>query len=334
MANYNILMNRFNGTTHDTMLPKNSIEGTSDPTTSTKGIVGQFYLNATTKRLWQCTNVNGSVYTWGLLYPNKNLFVNAWFEEPYLVNQRGQSSYGVSGNYSIDRFIMSGAGSVAVGSNGLTITRSGDYVVLMQRIELVQWNKLVGKKVTASLMIDGSVYGASFTVTASGYNDDSPVSGWNIGIETLTAAGYGYVQFVYVGTGAVTVQAVKLELGSVSTLHLDTPPSPAEQELNRQVCMRYYQRIDSSAIFTGTNRTATQCVFTIPYLVKMRTAPTVSTSSTAITYFANSTGIRTLTSLTTEGDGTVLVVTIDNSIGSPVPVVIKFNSPIILSADL
>lgn len=68
MANYNILMNRFNGTTHDTLLPKNSLEGTSNPTTSTVGIVGQFYLNTTTKQLFQCSTVSGSVYTWVPFY--------------------------------------------------------------------------------------------------------------------------------------------------------------------------------------------------------------------------------------------------------------------------
>ena len=61
---YNILMNRFNGTDHDTLLPKNSLNGTSDPTTSTKGIVGQFYLNTTTKQLFQCVGISGSVYSW------------------------------------------------------------------------------------------------------------------------------------------------------------------------------------------------------------------------------------------------------------------------------
>lgn len=70
MANYNILMNRFNGTSHDTLLPKNHLEGTSDPTTSTVGIVGQFYLNtaSTPRKLFQCINVVGSVYTWERIY--------------------------------------------------------------------------------------------------------------------------------------------------------------------------------------------------------------------------------------------------------------------------
>lgn len=66
MANYNILMNRFNGTTHDTLLPKNSLEGTTNPTTSTKGFIGQFYANVSTNpaKVWQCVGISGSVYSW------------------------------------------------------------------------------------------------------------------------------------------------------------------------------------------------------------------------------------------------------------------------------
>ena len=44
-----------------------TLTGTTAPTTSTAGAVGQFYLNTTTSILYQCANVNGSVYTW-----NKN----------------------------------------------------------------------------------------------------------------------------------------------------------------------------------------------------------------------------------------------------------------------
>ena len=329
---YNILMNRFNGTDHDPLLPKNHLNGTSDPTTSTVGIVGQFYLNITTKRLWQCTNVNGSVYTWCVLNSNKNLLDNAWFASPHLVNQRGQSSYATSGNYSVDRFTMSGVGSVAIGSNGLTITRSGDYVVLMQRIELARWNKLVGKNVTASLMIGDSVYGASLTVMASGYNDASLASGWYIGVETLTAAGYGYVQFVYVGTGAVTVQAVKLELGSVSTLHLDTPPSPAEQELNRQVCMRYYQRIPTLYAY-GYCATTTAAYVTVPVPVPMRITPSIIVDDNGALNFGITTIATTWLTVVASNNNQVHLGVGGSGMTSNAPCVLH-DATIALSADL
>lgn len=63
---YNILMNRFNGTDHDTLLPKNSLNGTTDPTTSTKGFIGQFYANISTNpaKVWQCVGESGGAYGW------------------------------------------------------------------------------------------------------------------------------------------------------------------------------------------------------------------------------------------------------------------------------
>ena len=249
MANYNILMNRFNGTTHDTMLPKNSIEGTSDPTTSTKGIVGQFYLNATTKRLWQCTNVNGSVYTWGVLNPNKNLLDNAWFEAPYLVNQRGQSSY--TAGYCVDRWSAGGTFDVALRK----FTATSAYGRIYQPVDNAF--TLSGKTVTLSADV---VNGSSTCIliitqfTSAGPKDfgfDIPpgFSGIISVTATLDQAVSKLSADVAVNTAgnSVVINKAKLELGSVSTLHLDTPPSPAEQELNRQVCNLYYRLWTSEA---------------------------------------------------------------------------------------
>lgn len=63
---YNVQINRFNGTDHDTLLPKNSLNGTTDPTTSTKGFIGQFYMNTSTNpaKMWQCVGESGGVYSW------------------------------------------------------------------------------------------------------------------------------------------------------------------------------------------------------------------------------------------------------------------------------
>lgn len=38
--------------------------GTSNPTTSTEGYIGQLYLNTSTNTLWHCTAIAGSTYTW------------------------------------------------------------------------------------------------------------------------------------------------------------------------------------------------------------------------------------------------------------------------------
>lgn len=66
MALSNVEINRFNGSTYDTLLPKNTITSTSNPTTSTKGFIGQFYANTSTNpaKMWQCVGESGGVYSW------------------------------------------------------------------------------------------------------------------------------------------------------------------------------------------------------------------------------------------------------------------------------
>ena len=63
---FNAEINRFNGTDYDTVLPRNSLTGTADPTSSTKGLLGQFYLNTSTNpaKIWQCVGESEGVYSW------------------------------------------------------------------------------------------------------------------------------------------------------------------------------------------------------------------------------------------------------------------------------
>ena len=275
---YNILMNRFNGTDHDPLLPKNHLNGTSDPTTSTVGIVGQFYLNITTKRLWQCTNVNGSVYTWCVLNSNKNLLDNAWFASPYLVNQRGKSIY-TGGGYCVDRWFVQG-GTFDVNLRKFTATANYDRI--SQYVDNA--DAYSGRAVTLSAdVVNGNspVLLLITQFTSAGPTDfavDIP-SGFN-GIKYLTVALASNVirlsvnMAVSSSDGSLTINKAKLELGSVSTLHLDTPPSPAEQELNRQVCKRYYQRIPILYAY-GYCASATDAYVAVPVPVPMRITPSI-----------------------------------------------------------
>ena len=43
-------------------------QGTSAPTTSTVGTIGQKYLNTTTKDLYECIGISGNSYTWKQIY--------------------------------------------------------------------------------------------------------------------------------------------------------------------------------------------------------------------------------------------------------------------------
>ena len=331
---YNILMNRFNGTDHDTLLPKNSLNGTTDPTTSTKGIVGQFYLNATTKRLWQCTNVNGSVYTWGVLNPNKNLLDNAWFEAPYLVNQRGQSSY--TAGYCVDRWIAGGTFDVALRK----FTATSAYGRIYQPVDNAF--TLSGKTVTLSAdVVNGSSTGILLITqfTSAGPKDfgfDIPpgFSGIISVTATLDQAVSGLSTDVVVNTAgnSVVINKAKLELGSVSTLHLDTPPSPAEQELNRQVCMRYYQRIPTLYAY-GYCATTTYAYVAVSVPVPMRITPSIIVDDSGALNFGVTTIATTGLTVVASNNNQVHLGVGGSGMTSNAPCVLH-DATIALSADL
>lgn len=42
----------------------NTLSGTTDPTTATAGVVGQFYINTSNSYLYQCTSTSGGIYVW------------------------------------------------------------------------------------------------------------------------------------------------------------------------------------------------------------------------------------------------------------------------------
>ena len=134
-----------------------------------------------------------------------------------------------------------------------------------------------GKTYTTSLLLsDGTVLSATFVCP----NKDGAVisnaysNGWGVVVEHAGGAWSIYVAITYLNTPqTLNIVAAKLELGSVSTLHLDTPPSPAEQELNRQVCQRYYQRF-INGIYASCYTNGYLTGFLLP--TKMRIAPTLT----------------------------------------------------------
>ena len=65
MANYGILPQQYNGTTYDTLYFKNSLNGTTAPTTSTVAYyVGQLYIDTTNGDIFKCTAISAPTYTW------------------------------------------------------------------------------------------------------------------------------------------------------------------------------------------------------------------------------------------------------------------------------
>lgn len=174
---------------------------------------------------------------------NPNLLINGWFQ----INQRGASSYTGTGIYCVDCWVC--VGTVSVVSNGLTIS---EYIV--QKIE--NESSLVGKTLTFSAMkSDGTIVSgtqvfdnsqAFYFANESGvgllYNDY-----WN-GFEVVVSN--------------VTITAVKLELGTESTLANDQPP---DKLLELRRCMRYFQ-----VYYTSSKRPT----YAEDFIPQMRADPT------------------------------------------------------------
>ena len=190
--------------------------------------------------------------------PRKNLLYNWDFRNP--VNQRNVSSGWTTG-YGIDRWTLSADNSsisLSAG-NGLVINNTSGNCFLTQLFEIAL---LTGKTYTLSaLLSDGSIVSFSHIPDA-----------------TYTAVNQVFLQIGsnYITIGAMAgyqriIAAVKLELGSVSTLAND---APADFEEQLQKCMRYYQSKKATGLYaTAFNTTTlTGCI----YPVEMRITPTVT----------------------------------------------------------
>lgn len=207
------------------------------------------------------------------LYDNlshRNLLDNGWFT----VNQRGVTSGSLAGDkYYLDRWKMtfsSNAGSFSVSSSGLTLT-PGDNVQLYQKFEDV--SLLNGKVLTASVMFSNGTI-VSGTITRSNGTRQVFVNESNYRFE------FGANNnFLFVALTTMTIRAIKLEFGSVSTLANDTAPDYATELLK---CQRQFVKF-TSVLFpsayghTLSNRAEARMCMPLP--TKMRTNPTMSVSS-------------------------------------------------------
>lgn len=249
----------------------------------------------------EISGLNSSLST----YVRQNLLDNWYFVGGgsqagagiFPINQRGQTSYTNSG-YGIDRwkqqtFVNS---TLTINGSGLTLsTTSGSAasVIYDQKFSLGEYNNLKGKTITASILVKS-------------------ISGnWNLqvpnGARTITGAGLftgtfnvpnNFNNFEYgmrifnTGNGtSITIEAVKLEIGSTQTLAhqengvwvLNEIPDYSE-ELSK--CQRYYTVC--GGFFPGYGYNASTFMASISLPVTMVKAPTVSASGTG--YFIQDSG--------------------------------------------
>lgn len=176
---------------------------------------------------------------------NPNLLNNPWFT----VNQRGQSSYSQANAYTVDRWMLrrtAATGTLSVTDDGVIISASDattKAVFISQYFEENFVKSLNGKAITVSLLkSDGTILKgmiASFNYQTSQnfiYNN-----GIIVDYESYNSR---YCFRIMNWTQSdITIRAVKLELGSVSTLSMDSAPN-YQQELAK--CQRYFVRFGSN----------------------------------------------------------------------------------------
>lgn len=207
---------------------------------------------------------------------NPNLLDNWYFigDGMFPVNQRGASSYSSAG-YGIDRWIVESGASIALSSDGLTITSSANLGIVQKYETPAQIN---GKTGTVSLLLSNGALDA-YTFTIGSLAEGHLVGEYDVySIETA---------MLYVRATSATqhaIAAVKLELGTQQTLaHQDASgnwvlnevPNYEEQFAR---CRRFYQvglaNYTKSLVGSSANGTIyAPCMQLSP---PMRAAPTVT----------------------------------------------------------
>lgn len=205
----------------------------------------------------------------------------------YTVNQRSASNItgSSSGTPSVDRWLLFGSGSttdLTVTSNGVSVHSATNGFAQRMPSELADY--LDGKTVTLSVMdTSGEVASGSLV-----YDKTTLKNTGSLTIGSYTCALYagksGSNQIFSITTGANTIplRAVKLELGTVSTLANDAPPDYGA-ELAK--CQRYFVRVPLStgqACATGFANSTTSIRFLIPVPSTMRSAPSISLTGSCV----------------------------------------------------
>lgn len=226
---------------------------------------------------------------------NPNLLDNPFFT----IRQRGDGPFTTGNAFTVDRWQMStwnatsptttinADGSVTLSST--TADNTANSCALWEVIE--NGTRFAGKTITVSVQVDaGATNGEKMFIcgAANGtrYKEQSLSQGLNVLTYTLSDSITGLSIFIGKhgssgGKGPVnlTISAVKVELGSASTLANDAPPDYGT-ELAK--CQRYFMRVNCSAtaaIGFGYMSSTTNARIALPTPVTMRSVPSVSVTT-------------------------------------------------------
>lgn len=172
---------------------------------------------------------------------NPNLLDNPWFT----VNQREFTTTTSSWVYISDRWMT---GNIVTGS----ITKESDGTLTIignsQIEELIEESRMeVGKTYTYSVMLyDNSIISETFVLPARTSSSWQQFVRKSINSLAIIGAYNGSNLSFWIeveGSATKRIKATKLELGSVSTLSMDSAPNYAEELLK---CQRYFVRIKAN----------------------------------------------------------------------------------------
>lgn len=169
---------------------------------------------------------------------NYNLLDNSWF----LVNQRSAGTISSNSTYGADRWVsVSGTNTfsnsgVAIGTSTANIQQRG--------VSLT-----TGETYTFSaLLSNGTIYSGTKTI-ADGNSTTTFLSNSVLELDYFGGQSPKNIRVYNTGSSVLNIRAVKLELGSFSTLANDTPPDYGT-ELAK--CRYYFRRIQvTSAVGIG-----------------------------------------------------------------------------------
>ncbi len=238
---------------------------------------------------------NQQLTPYALSQSNPNLLDNPWFT----VNQRGESSY-TSQGYTVDRWKISNNVALSLSNEILTLTTTASYSNMLQYLESERL--LEGKTYTLSILCsDDSVQSKTFILQAS--------SNWvNIEQWKDVLAGFyatyrldnGRYTFIILDSNgaserSASIKAVKLELGSVSTLAQDTAPNYATELLK---CQRYFYRMNTGGgifqrigIARASTATAVEPQVKLPTTMRSNPSVTVGGNITAFNIIGNGSSV-------------------------------------------
>lgn len=208
---------------------------------------------------------------------NPNLLDNGHFS----VNQRGSSSYSSANTtpYCVDRWQLEWNMKVDVDSNGISIIATNAQSAIRQKIESNVWNRLVADNATVTLSIilqDGRIYSGQRNI-----NSISPIQVADIGLLQIQN---GYFRMVVGSTKAMNIRAIKLEVGSISTIANDV--DNYTEELIR--CQRYFYKYTlgtyACSVGSGYVADATHARVSIQLPTTMYKSPTITVNSEALSY--------------------------------------------------